>query len=264
MVLHGDGVEEDGRVGLLLHRLVLADDLVGHRVVGDEARRPVVAAHLLDAMHLLKADEIVQPEVGVGRIAAPISGPEAVHCRRLVALRLKVAGQGEHWLCHMLLVGLAAVWQIGHRVAGQGLELHVTGSAAEAGAVDPAIGAVLLECVEVGRDVGVELEAVLLQLRNVPVGFIHHIDDGRLLHLLVCRGLGGVGVGVGRAGGILLPCLHIIEDGVDGFFRVAFGLIDLQIRQVGEKAGDNAIVAVVAVLHPCVGQDAQSLRDSRL
>ena len=218
MVLHGDGVEEDRRVRLLLHRLVLADDLVGHRVVGDEARRPVVAAHLLDAVHLLKADEIVQPEVGVGRIAAPISGPEAVHCRRLVALRLEVAGQGEHGLCHMLLVGLAAVRQIGHRVAGQGLELHVTGAAAEAGAVDPAIGAVLLERVEVGRDVGVELETVLFQLRNVPVGLIHHIEDGGLLRPLLCRGLGGVGVGVGRAGGILLPCLHVVEDGVDGFF----------------------------------------------
>ena len=218
MVLHGDGVEEDRRVRLLLHRLVLADDLVSHRVVGDEARRPVVAAHLLDAVHLLKADEIVQPEVGVGRVAAPISGPEAVHCRRLVALRLEVAGQGEHGLCHMLLVGLAAVWQIGHRVAGQGLELHVTGTAAEAGAVDPAIGAVLLERVEVGRDVGVELETVLLQLRDIPVGFVHHIDNGGLLRPLLCRSLGGVGVGVGRAGSILLPCLHVIENGVDGFF----------------------------------------------
>ena len=164
MVLHGDGVEEDGGVGLGLHGLVLADDLVCHGVVGDEAGGPVVAAHLLDAVHLLEADEIVEAEVGVGRVAAPVSGPEAVDRRRLIAFGLEVAGQGEHGLGHVLLVGLAAAGQIGHRVARQGLELHVTGAAAEAGAVDPAIGAGLLQSVEVGRDVGVELEAVLFQL----------------------------------------------------------------------------------------------------
>ena len=71
---------------------------------------------------------------------------------------------------------------------------------------------------EVGRDIGVKLETVLFQLRNVPVGFIHHIEDGGLLHPLLCRGLGSVGVGVGRAGGILLPCLHVVENGIDGFF----------------------------------------------
>ena len=264
VVLHGDGVEEDGGVGLGLHGLVLADDLVGHGVVGDEAGGPVVAAHLLDAVHLLEADEVVEAEVGVGRVAAPISGPEAVDRRRLIALRLEVAGQGEHGLRHVLLVGLAAAGQIGHRVARQGLELHVTGAAAEAGAVDPAIGAGLLQSVEVGRDVGVELEAVLFQLRDVPVGLVHHVEDGGLLHLFVCRGLGGIGAGPGRAGGVLFPCLHVVEDGVDGLLGVSLGLVDLQIRQVGEEAGDDAVVAVVAVLHPCVGQDAQRLGDGRL
>ena len=264
MVLHGDGVEEDGGVGLGLHGLVLADDLVCHGVVGDEAGGPVVAAHLLDAVHLLEADEVVEAEVGVGRVAAPVSGPEAVDRRRLIPFGLEVAGQGEHGFRHVLLVGLAAAGQIGHRVARQGLELHVTGAAAEAGAVDPAIGAGLLQSVEVGRDVGVELEAVLFQLRDVPVGLVHHVEDGGLLHLFVCRGLGGVGAGVDRAGGVLLPCLHVVEDGVDGLLRVILGLVDLQIRQVGEEAGDDAVIAVVAVLHPCVGQDAQRLGDGRL
>lgn len=37
---------------------------VCHGVVGDEAGGPVVAAHLLDALHLLEADEIVEAEVG--------------------------------------------------------------------------------------------------------------------------------------------------------------------------------------------------------
>ena len=41
---------------------------------------------------------------------------------------------------------------------------------------------------EVGRDVGVELEAVLFQLRDVPVGLVHHVEDGGLLLTKCCQG----------------------------------------------------------------------------
>ena len=164
----------------------------------------------------------------------------------------------------MLLVGLAAVGQIGDRVAGQGLELHITGAAAEAGAVGPAIGAGLLQGMEVGGNVGVEGKAVLLQFRDVPIGLVHHIDNGRLLLRLVGGRRGSVGVRVEGRRGVFLCRSGVIEDLVNGFFRVAFGLADFQIGEVGQEAGDDAVIAVIAVLHPCVGHDTDGLGHGRL
>ena len=170
MVLHGDSVQEDGLVRAGLHALVLLDDLVGHGIIGDKAAGPVVLAHLGHAMHILKADKIVKAEVGVSLVAAPVFCPEAVHGSGLVALELEVIGHGKHGLGHMLLVGLAAAGQEGYRVAGKGFKLHIAGAAAKAGAVGPAIGAGLLQGVQVLGDIGIKGDAVLFQLRNIPVG----------------------------------------------------------------------------------------------
>ena len=264
MVLHGDSVQEDGLVRAGLHALVLLDDLVGHGIIGDKAVGPVVLAHLGHAMHILKADKIVKAEVGVSLVAAPVFCPEAVHGCGLVALELEVIGHGEHGLGHMLLVGLAAAGQEGYRVAGKGFKLHIAGAAAKAGAVGPAIGAGLLQGVQVLGDIGIKGDAVLFQLRNIPVGLVHHIDDGGLLHLLVLGGHGAVAGGVQRAGGKLLALVRIVQQGIHRFLRVFLGLRDLQIGEVGHKAGDHAVVAVVAVLHPCIRRNAQHLRDSGL
>ena len=264
MVLHGDGVEEDGGVGLGFHGLVLADDLVCHGVVGDKAGGPVVAAHLLDAVHLLEADEVVEAEVGVGRVAAPVSGPEAVHCRRLIALRLEVAGQGEHGLGDVLLIGLGAAGQEGRRIAGQSLELHITGAPAKAGAVGPAIGAGLLQGVQVLGNIGIKGDAVLFQLRDIPIGLVHHIDDGGVLHLLVLGSDGTVAGGIQRTGVELLALVHIVQQSIHCFLRVFLRLVDFQIGKVRHKAGDHAIVAVVTILHPCVRHNADGPGDGRL
>ena len=115
----------------------------------------------------------------------------------------------------MLLVGLAAVGQKRSRIACQRFELHIAGSAAEAGAVRPARGTGLLQGVEVGRDIGIKLETVLLQFRHIPVGLVHHIDDGGLFHGLVRRGGGTVRSRVERSGGIFLCSFGIIQDLVD-------------------------------------------------
>ena len=113
VVLHGNGVEKDRRIGIRFHRFVLLDDLIRHGVVGDKAAGPVVLANLLDVVHILKADEIVKPKVGVGCVAAPVFRPEAVDGRRLVALCFQIVGQSKHGFCDVLLIGLAAVGQIG-------------------------------------------------------------------------------------------------------------------------------------------------------
>ena len=149
MVLHGDRVQEDGLIRGSAHLLVLLNDLVGHGVIGHKAAGPVVFAHLGHAVHILQTDKIAEAEVGVGLIAAPVFCPEAVHRSGLVALELEVIGQGEHGLCDVLLVGFAAAGQEGHRVAGQSFKLHITGAAAKAGAVCPAVSAGLLQSVKV-------------------------------------------------------------------------------------------------------------------
>ena len=113
-------------------------------------------------------------------------------------------------------------------------------------------------------DIGIKGDAVLFQLRDIPVGLVHHIDDGGLLRLLVLGGHGAVAGGVQRAGGKLLALVHIVQQGIHRFLRVFLGLRDLQIGEVGHKAGDHAVVAVVAVLHPCIRRNAQHLRDSGL
>ena len=264
MVLHRYRVQEDRRIRVFLHLLVLADDLVGHGIVGDKAAGPVFVAHFVHAVHLFQADEFVKAQIGVCGVAAPVFAPEAVHRRGLVALGFEVIGQGKHGLCDVLLVGLAAVWQEGDRVARQGLKLHIAGAAAKAGAVGPARSAHLLQCVEVGGNIRVKLVAILLQLGDVPVGFVHHIKDRRLLFCLLRRSRRSVGIWVERLGRVLLPCLHVIQDLVDGLLRVVLRLVNLQIGQVGQKAGDDAVSAVIAVLHPGVGQDAQFLCHRRL
>ena len=119
-----------------------------------------------------------------------------MHRRSLVALGFEVIGQGKHGLCDVLLVGLAAVWQGGDRVARQGLKLHITGAAAKAGAVGPARSAHLLQCMEVGGNIRVKLVAILLQLGDVPIGFVHHIKDRRLLFCLLRRSRRSVGIWV--------------------------------------------------------------------
>ena len=150
-------------------------------------------AHLGPTMHVFQTDKIIQAQVGVSRVAAPVLGPEAVHGGRLVALRLEVAGQGEHGLGDVLLIGLGAAGQEGRRIAGQSLELHITGATAKAGAVGPAIGAGLLQVV-------------------------HHINNGRLFYLLVLGGGGRVAGGVQRAGGELLALIHIVQNGIHRLF----------------------------------------------
>ena len=265
VVLHGDCVQEYRRIRRGLHGLILLDDLVGHRVIGDKAVGPVVLAHLVHMGHLFQADKGVQAQIGVRGIAAPILAPEAVNGRRLVALgQFEVVGQREHGLCHMLLIGLAAVGQEGSRVAGQSLELHIAGAAAKAGAVGPAIGAGLLQGMEVGGNIGVKLEAVLFQFGDIPVGLVHHIDDGGLFHSLVSGGGGPVGFRIEGGRGVFLRCFGVVQDLVDGFLRVAIGLGDLEVRQIRQKAGDDTVVAVVAVLHPGIRHNADSLGDGRL
>ena len=162
MVLHGDRVQEDGLIRGSAHLLVLLNDLVGHGVIGHKAAGPVVLAHLGHAMHILKADKIVKAEIGVSLVAAPVFCPEAVHRSGLVALEFEVIGQGEHGLCDVLLVGLAAAGQEGHRVAGQGFKFHITGAAAKAGAVGSAVGAGLLQSMKILRYIGIKGDAVLL------------------------------------------------------------------------------------------------------
>ena len=264
MVLHGDRVQEDGLVRGSAHLLVLLDDLVGHGIVGDKAAGPVVLAHFVHAVHVFQTDEILKAEVGVGLVAAPILGPEAVHRRRLVAFEPQVIGQGEHGFGDMLLVGLAAAGQEGHRVAGESFELHIAGAAAEAGAVGPAVGTGLLQGVQVGGNVGVELDAVLFQLRHIPVGFVHHINDGGLLFLLVLRGSGTVAGGIERAGAEVPALVHLVQQVVHRLLGIALRLVDLQIGQVRHEAGDDAVIAVIAVLHPGVRRDAQHLGDGGL
>ena len=218
MILHGDCVQEHRLVGGCLHLLILADDLVCHGIIRDQAVRPIVFAHLGHTMHVFQTDKIIQSQVGVSRVAAPVLGPEAVDRSGLVALRLEVAGQGEHGLGDVLLIGLGAAGQEGRRIAGQSLELHITGAPAKAGAVGPAIGAGLLQGVQVGRHIRVELDAVLFQLRHIPVGLVHHINNGRLFYLLVLGGGGRVAGRVQRAGGELLALIHIVQNGIHRLF----------------------------------------------
>ena len=216
MVLHRDRVQKNRCIRGCLHLLVLLDDLVRHGVIRDQTAGPVVPAHLVDMGHLFQAQEGVKAQVGVCRVPAPILGPEAMNCRRLISLRqLEVIGQREHGLGHMLLVGLAAVGQKGSRIACQRFKLHIAGSAAETGAVRPARSTGLLQGVEVGRDIGIKLETVLFQLRHIPVGLVHHVDDGGLFHGLVRRGGGTVRSRVERSSGIFLCSFGIIQDLVD-------------------------------------------------
>ena len=65
--------------------------------------------------------------------------------------------------------------------------------------------------------VGIKLETVLFQLRHVPVGLVHHVDDGGLFHGLVRRGGGTVRSRVERSGGIFLRSFGIIQDLIDCF-----------------------------------------------
>ena len=264
MVLHGDRVQEDGLIRGSAHLLVLLNDLVGHGVIGHKAAGPVVLAHLGHAVHILQTDKIAEAEVRVGLIAAPVFCPEAVHRSGLVALELEVIGQGEHGLCDVLLVGFAAAGQEGHGVAGQSFKLHITGAAAKAGAVCPAVGAGLLQSVEVLRYIGIKGDAALLQLRNIPVGFVHHINNGRLLCLLLLGGGGGIAACIHGAGGEFLTLGHVIQNIVHCLLRVALGLGDLQIGEVGHKTGKYTVVTIVAILHPRIRRDAQNLRDRRL
>ena len=212
MVLHGNCVQEDGLIRGSAHLLVLLNDLVGHGVIGHKAAGPVVLAHLGNAVHILQTDKIAEAEVGVGLIAAPVFCPEAVHRSGLIALEFEVIGQGEHGLCDVLLVGLAAAGQEGHRVAGQSFKLHVTGAAAKAGAVSSAVGAGLLQGVEVLRYIGIKGDAVLLQLGNIPVGLVHHINNGRLLCLLLFRRGGGIAACVHGAGGEFFALGYVIQN----------------------------------------------------
>ena len=187
-----------------------------------------------------------------------------MHRSGLVALEFEVIGQGEHGLCNVLLVGLAAAGQEGHRVAGQGFKLHITGAAAKAGAVCPAVSAGLLQGVKVLRYIGIKGDAVLLQLRNIPVGLVHHINNGRLLCLLLLGGGGGIAACIHGAGGEFLALSYVIQNIVHCLLRVALGLGDFQIGEVGHKTGKYTVVAVVAILHPRVRRDAQNLRDGGL
>ena len=215
-------------------------------------------------MHVFQTDKIIEAQIGVSLVAAPVFCPEAMHRRRLVPLGLEVVGQCEHGFGHMLLVGLGTAGQEGHRIAGEGFKLHIAGAAAETGAVRPAIGAGLLQGVEVLGNIRVKGDTVLFQLGDIPVGLVHHIDDGWILLLLVFGRGGGVAGGIQRACGELLALVHIFQQVIHSFFRVVVGFIDLQIGQVGHKAGDNTIVAVIAVLHPCVRHNAHGLRNGRL
>ena len=264
MVLHGDRVQEDGLIRGSAHLLVLLNDLVGHGVIGHKAAGPVVLAHLGHAVHILQTDKIAEAEVGVSLIAAPVFCPEAVHRSGLVALEFEVIGQGEHGLCDVLLVGLAAAGQEGHRVAGQSFKLHITGAAAKTGAVCPAVGAGLLQSVEVLRYIGIKGDAVLLQLGNIPVGLVHHINNGGLLCLLLLGGGGGITARIHGAGREFFALGYIIQNIVHCLLRVALGLVDLQIGEVSHKTGKYTVVAVVAVLHPRVWRDAQNLRNGGL
>ena len=117
---------------------------------------------------------------------------------------------------------------------------------------------------EVGRDVGVELETVLFQLRDIPIGLVHHIDDGGVLHLLVLGSDGTVTGGIQRTGVELLALVHIVQQSIHCFLRVFLRLVDFQIGEVRHKAGDYAIVAVVTILHPCVRHNADGPGDDRL
>ena len=264
MVLHGDGVQEHRLIRGGLHALVLLDDLVCHGIIGNKAARPVVFPDLGHAMHILKADKIVKAKIGVSLVAAPVFCPEAVHGSGLIAPALEIIGHGKHGLGHMLLVGLAAAGQEGHRVAGQGFKFHITGAAAKAGAVGPAVGAGLLQCMQVLGDVRIKGDAVLFQLRDIPIGLVHHIDDGGVLHLLVLGRDGTVAGGIQRTGVELLALVHIVQQSIHCFLRVFLRLVDLQIGEVRHKAGDHAIVAVVTILHPCVRHNADGPGDDRL
>ena len=264
MVLHGDRVQEDGLIRGSAHLFVLLNDLVGHGIIRHKAAGPVVLAHLGHAVHIFQTDKIAEAEVGVGLIAAPVFCPEAVHRSGLVALELEVIGQGEHGLCDVLLVGLTAAGQEGHRVAGQRFKLHITGATAKAGAVGPAVGAGLLQSVKVLRYIGIKGDAVLFQLGNIPVGLIHHINNGRLLRLLLLGGGGGIAACVHGTGGEFLALCHVIQNTVNCLLRVAIGLVDFQIGEVGHKTGKYTVVTIVAVLHPRIRRDAQNLRDCGL
>ena len=264
VILHRDGMEEDRRIGRGLHTLVLLDDLVGHRVVRDKAGSPVVPAHLVDVGHLFQTEEGVQTQIRIGRVAAPVFGPEAVDGGGLIALRLEVIRQREHGPGHMLLIGLAAVGQIGDGIAGQRLKLHIAGAAAEAGAVGPAGSAGLLQAMEVGGNIRVERKAILLQLRDIPVGLVHHVDDGGALFGLPGRRDRPIGRRVERCRLVVPGCGGVVQNLVHGIFRVVVRFRDLQIGEVGQKTGGDAVVAIIAVLHPGVGQNADGLGDCGL
>ena len=95
------------------------------------------------------------------------------------------------------------------------VKLHIAGSAAETWAVRPARGTGLLQGVEIGGDIGIKLETILLQFRHIPVGLVHHIDDGGLFRGLVRRGGGTVRSRVERSSGIFLCSFGIIQNLVD-------------------------------------------------
>ena len=159
---------------------------------------------------------------------------------------------------HVLLVGLAPRRQKAHRIAGQRFKLHVAGAAPKAGTVYPAVRAGLLQGVEVGRDVGVKSDAVLFQFADIPIGFVHHIEDGGGL-FDGCIAVREIGPRLDLPGGF-----HLVQQGVDRVLAVVLRRVDLQIGEVGHKPGDDPVPSIVAVLHPGVGIDAEGLSHGRL
>lgn len=164
----------------------------------------------------------------------------------------------------MLLIGLAAVGQIGDGIAGQRLKLHIAGAAAEAGAVSPAGSAGLLQAMEVGGNIRVERKAILLQLRDIPVGLVHHVDNGGALFGLPGWRDRPIRRRVERCRLVVPGCGGVVQNLVHGIFRVVVRFRDLQIGEVGQKTGGDTVVAIIAVLHPGVGQNADGLGDCRL
>ena len=154
----------------------------------------------------------------------------------------------------MLLEGLASTGQKLHRVAGKRLKLHVAGTAAEAGAVSLAISGAFHQPVKIGGDLLIELHPVFLQLGHIPEGFVHHKNDVGLLHGPITL----VFVAARKLRAQILTG-SLIQNLLHRFLAVSFGFIHLQVLNIGQKAGDNAIIAVVTVLHPHIRRDPHQL-----
>ena len=232
VVLHGD-VEDE----VLLPLPLLRDGLDGLEVagVGD------IAADILRIGHVGVEHLLVKAHVLVHQRPIPAGRQVGVEGGGVVAHGLGQGDQGRLVILDVELVGHGAAGQEGGAVAGEELVFHVGGAAAGDGRVHPALDGVVLQALEEGDDLLVDLEPVVDA--HICKALVHDADE-----------VGGLdAAGDGTAAGLTGLAGTLFQEGVllQVHLRV---LVGVGAGHLLGLVGDGLFGIVIRFIHPTVAQ----------